>query len=237
MIYPHGDIETITDDVFMVRGSIKLNAMMRITRNMGLVKQGNELTLINPIRLDAAREEQLQALGTINHIMRLGPFHGVDDPYYVDKFGAKFWCQPGGEAYPEPAIDKELSADGDLPINDAQLFEFKQTKQPECALLLNRAGGILFTCDAIQHYGDYSYNNLLARLLMPRIGFPRTTIVGPIWLKLMTKEGDSLEQEFRQLLQWQFDKLLSGHGTLIEQGAHGAVQKAVDKAFAGKASN
>jgi hypothetical protein len=232
MIYPHGNIESIADDVYMVRGSIKMNALLRITRNMALVKEGEDLTLINPIRLDAAREKQLQELGTVRNIVRLGPFHGVDDPYYVEKFGARFWCQSGGEAYAEPAIDVELSTQSELPVSGAQLFEFKQTKQPECALLLGKAGGILFTCDAIQHYGDYSYNNLAAKLLMPRIGFPRTTIVGPYWLKAMTKEGESLEAEFRSLLELQFDKLLSAHGTLIENGAHAAVLKAVDTAFA-----
>ena len=34
--YPHDPIEAITDDVFMVRGSIKLNALMKITRNMAI---------------------------------------------------------------------------------------------------------------------------------------------------------------------------------------------------------
>ena len=48
----------------------------------------------------------------------------------------------------------------------------------------------------------------------------------------MTKEGESLEAEFRSLLELQFDKLLAGHGTLIESDAHAAVLKAVDTAFA-----
>ena len=53
--------------------------------------------------------------------------------------------------------------------------------KPEAVLLVRRDGGVLLTCDAIQHYGDYSRNNLPARLIMPYIGFPRTTIVGPFW--------------------------------------------------------
>ena len=231
MIYPHGDIETIGDDVFMVRGSIQMNKMLRISRNMGIVRQGDELTLINPIRLDASGEAQLKELGIPAHIMRLGCFHGVDDPYYVEQFGTKFWCQPGGETYTEPRIDSEIGAGSGLPFDNADLFEFKGTAQPESALLLRRNGGILFTCDAIQHYGNYSNQNLPAKIIMPFIGFPRRTIVGPFWLKLMTPEGGNLESEFRRLLELEFDKLLSGHGTLIESGAHEAVKMAVDKAF------
>ncbi len=232
MIYPHGPIETIADDVFMVRGSIRMNRLLRISRNMGIIREGKALTLINPIRLNASGEQSLRELGEVKNLLRLGAFHGIDDPYYKRNFNAQFWSQPGGTTYPEPPIDASLGVDLPLPVEDSELFEFVGTKHPESALLLRRDGGILFSCDAIQHYGDYSYNNLAARLLMPRIGFPKTTIIGPFWLKLMTPEGGSLKTEFERLLNLQFDKLLSAHGTLLEESAHGAVQAAVQRTFA-----
>ena len=233
-IFPHGNVEEIADDTFMLRGSIKMNPLVRITRNMGIVRNGNELSLINPVRVNEKVEAQLTALGEIKHVVRLGCFHGVDDPYYVEKFGAQMWAQPGGTAYTEPKIDQPLSSGGALPFPDAEIFEFAGTKQPECALLIDREKGILFTCDAIQNYGDYSYNNLPAKILMPFIGFPKTTIVGPIWLKLQTKEGENLEPEFQRLLGLKFDSLLAAHGTFLETGAHEAVERAVAKAFAKK---
>lgn len=230
-IYPHGNIEEIAEDIFMLRGSIKMNAMVRITRNMGIVRSGSELSLINPVRVNAEVEAQLLALGDIKHVIRLGCFHGVDDPYYVEKFGAKMWAQPGGVTYTEPKIDQPLSSSEPLPFDNAELFEFVGTKEPESVLLLNRDNGILFTCDAIQNYGDYSYNNIPAKILMPLIGFPRTTIVGPVWMKIMTPEGGNLESEFRRLLTLKFDSLLAAHGTYLETGAHAAVERAVEKAY------
>ena len=98
-------------------------------------------------------------------------------------------------------------------------------------MLLRRGAGLLITCDAIQHYGDYRHNSLLARLIMPFIGFPRRTVVGPIWLKMMTPEGGSLESEFRRLLELPFDQLLSAHGSFLAAGAHASVADAVDRAF------
>ncbi len=89
----------------------------------------------------------------------------------------------------------------------------------------------MLTTDGIQHYGDYSYNNLPARLLMPYIGFPRTTIIGPFWMKLMTPEGESLKAEFDEILELEFDSLLSAHGTFLETDAHEGVQKAVSSAY------
>ena len=96
---------------------------------------------------------------------------------------------------------------------------------------MRRGGGVLLTCDGIQHYGDYRHCSLFARLMMPLIGFPKTTIVGPMWLKLMTPEDGSLEADFRRLLTLDFDHLLSAHGSLLRGGAHEAVERAVEKAF------
>jgi len=231
MIYPHGDIESLGADIFAVRGSIRINLLMRISRNMAIVREGNELTLVNPIRLRPEIEKKLMRFGEIKNIVRLGAFHGVDDPYYVNKFEAQFWSQPDGKTYTEPLIDVEIGIGRLIPTSDSEFFEFSGTKQPECALLLKRGKGILLTCDSIQHYGNYSYNNWIAKLVMPRIGFPKSTIVGPIWLKMMTPEGASLELEFRRLLKLKFDQLFAAHGTFLEKDAHEAVRTAVKNTF------
>ena len=227
----HGPIEPIVPDVYMVRGSRQMNALMRITRNMAIVRHEGELSLVDPIRLDAEGEKALTELGEIKRILRLGPLHGVDDAYYVDRFGAELWSPGESTAYPEPKIDHPLVEGAPLPFPDAEVFCFEGSKQAEAALLVRRDGGVLFTCDSIQNYGDYQYNNWLARIVMPLIGFPKTCLVGPIWLKMMTPEGGSLEGEFRRLLGLEFDHLLCGHGSLLRGGAHAAVEAAIDKAF------
>jgi len=230
--YPHGDIEEIGSDIFMLRGSIKMNPAVRITRNMAVLRRGTELTLVNPLRLNERGERQLAALGKVTNLLRLGAMHGVDDPYYVDKFSARMWSQAGGSTYTSPAIDVELTASTELPFDGGSLFFYQGTTQPECALLMADGDGILLSCDAVQHYGDYSYCNLPAKLMMPLLGFARTTIVGPIWLKLMTPAGGSLKEQFERLLELRFERLLAAHGTLLSSGAHASVERAVGRAFA-----
>ena len=232
-VYDHDPIEEIQADVFMVRGCIKMNALMTITRNMAIVRHAGELTLVDPIRLSPSEEKRLEALGTVKRILRLGPMHGVDDPYYIERYGAELWAPGLSEAFPEPKPTLTFDATTALPFPDAQLFCFQGLKQPEAALLLKRGAGLLITCDAIQNYGDYRYNNLVARLMMPLIGFSKTTLVGPLWVKAMTPKGASLESEFRRLLELEFDQLLSAHGSLVKTGAHEACERAVDKMFSG----
>jgi len=230
-VLTHDPIEQIADDVFMVSGSVKLNALLQFSRNMVIVRSNNELTLINPVRLKDSELRKLDELGEVKHLLRLGAFHGMDDPFYMDRYDAAFWCQPGGTTYTQPPIDHELSEGGPLPFNDATLFCFKGTLEPECALLLPQAGNLLLTCDAIQNYGDYRNFNFLAKIISPLVGFPKKTIIGPFWVKLMTPDGQSLKDEFARLLSHPFDRLLAAHGTLLDQGAHQAVEDAFAKMY------
>ncbi|MFT4572203.1 MAG: hypothetical protein ACI8TX_003611 [Hyphomicrobiaceae bacterium] len=230
-IYPHDPIEEIMPDVFMARGRVPLNKLLTLSRNMAIVRHDGELTLVNSVRLDAAGEKRLRELGEVKRILRLGPFHGMDDAYYIDTFGAQLWTPGDSSAYAEPKADCVFDETTPLPFPDAEIYCFKGTSQPESMLLINREGGLLLSCDGIQNYGDYSNNNFLARTLMPWIGFARTTILGPFWLKLMTPEGESLEAEFREFLSRRFENLLSAHGTFLRGGAHAAVATAIDNAF------
>ena len=230
--FPHQRIKQIGDDLFMARGSIKFNRFVRISRNMAIVRSAGELTLINPVRLNARGLRDLDKLGAVKHIMRLGAAHGRDDPFYMARYKALFWCQEGGRRYAEPKIDRVLSDGGALPFGGARLLSFSAAAFPEAALVLGTAKGVLLTCDSLPHYGDYSNNNLVARLALPFIGFPRTTIVGPVWLRAATPPGASLRADFERLLALDFDALLAAHGTFLKTGAHEAVARAVAKAFA-----
>jgi hypothetical protein len=224
---PHGPIEEIIADVFAVRGSMRMAPLMRIGRNMVICREGDELTLLNPVRLSVVGEAELARLGRVSNIVRLGCFHGLDDRYYVERFGARFWCQPGSKRYPEPVPDVELTEDTELPIRDARIMTFRDARLPECAVLIGRDGGLLVTCDSVQHYGDWKRTSLVARLVMRYYGFTKSTLVGPIWLKYMSSRGGNLQADFERMLEWPFNKMISAHGALLDEGAHAAVERAV----------
>jgi len=58
--YPHDQIQSLYPGVFLLHGSIKMGPGMRMNRNMVILQDGTELTLINPVRMS---EEGLAALG------------------------------------------------------------------------------------------------------------------------------------------------------------------------------
>lgn len=228
--YPHDPVQEIAEDVFAVRGSLLMNPLIRISRNMAVVRHAGELSLINPVRLNDAGIDALERLGRIRRIMTLGALHGIDDAWYRARFGVESWARAGSRKYPPPQDYRTLGEQHPLPFPDAQLFCFHGT-QPEAALLLRRGAGLLLTCDAIQHYGDYRHASPAAKLLLPLLGFPKTTLIGPIWLKAVTPPGATMLAEFQRLLALKFDSLFAAHGSFLPEGAHAAVEAAVRKTF------
>ncbi len=228
----HGDLQLLGDDVWWVPGTMRMNWYMGISRNMVVVRSGNDLTLLNPIRLDERGEAALEALGTVRHLVRLGCFHGCDDAYLKQRYGAEFWCQANSRRYPEPAPDHELEEGGALPFPDAQLVVFHEVKRPECALLIRRGNGILVTCDSFQYYPNWERHSLVARLLLPRMGFSTRLLIGPLWKKFQTPEGGSLQPDFERLLALDFDAFVSAHGAPLMQGAKAVARAAVEDAYA-----
>lgn len=230
--YPHDPPREILPGIWFVHGRMRMGPGMVINRNMVVVvDRDSELTLLNPIRLTPEGENALEEIGTVKHAVRLGTFHGSDDAYTVERFGARFWCQEGSEQKPIPQPYTKLEEGGELPISDAQLFVYREAKQPECCFLIDRGSGLLVSCDSIQHWESTSNCSLPAKLATRLMGFMHPANIGPPWKKRMTPEGGSLRPDFDRLLELPFDNLVGAHGQPLLGGAREAFRATVNRVF------
>ena len=88
---PHGSLAQVFDDVWFVTGTSRptfMGMQWQYSRNMTVVRTGDELTLVNTVRLDDAGLTALDRLGRVRHVIKLGAFHGMDDAFYLDRNGA-----------------------------------------------------------------------------------------------------------------------------------------------------
>lgn len=233
-VLPHDPPRLIAEDLYVVHGCVRMTAMVRFSRNMIIVRDAGQLTLINPVRMDEPGLAALEALGTVAHVLRLGPYHGMDDPFYVDRYNTTFWSFEGGTTYTSPTITHPLTEGGALPFSRAHLFAFAHMKEPEGAILLERSPNVLLTCDSVQTYTTpphKPHTNWFTSILMPLIGFPNKTIIGPAWMKLLVTDKAGMEAEFKRLLGWEFDQLIGAHGTFLKSGAHAELEQAFTKMF------
>jgi hypothetical protein len=219
---PHGDITPVFDDIFQVTGGLKFKRgpfTIEGRRNMTILRQGNELTLVNTVRLGDAGLAQLDSLGMVKHVIRVGSFHGMDDPFYKERYGAHIWsvnapynaslsADPGPEdVYFE--ADTWLEPGSSLPIADAEFIEISSSTPKESVLLLHRQGGIVLPADCFQNIDPTDKPPTLISGFFARLGgFRRAYNIGPGWYRIAKPDID----EVAAIVDRGFAHVLPSHG-------------------------
>lgn len=220
---PHGSLEEVFPDVFVVRSSFRPGVGFVFERNMIVLRQGRELVILNSARLSDDGEAELGKLGKVTHVVRVAAFHGADDAYFVERFGATLWGAPGTK---HAVPGKDLLPDAH-PFTSASVFRFEHGNAPEVAILLPVDGGALVTGDSYQNWTTFEHCSWLARRIMPRMGFG-PTMIGKPWLKTM---GPGVRKDFARLVELPFRHLIPGHGTVLRDVARDHLPAAVAARF------
>ncbi|MHA7131196.1 hypothetical protein [Algoriphagus namhaensis] len=228
---PHGPIQEVFDDVFFVTGTMKnefFGSMWQFSRNMVVVRDGKDLTIVNSVRLDDAGLEELNRLGQVKNVVRIGDMHGVDDPFYVDRYGAKFWALPDMKPQAGLKIDQALVEGGEMPFSGCSLFVFKTVQRPECILRLDREGGIMIACDSLQNWvePDEFFDETTVPT-MQNMNFFVQANLGLAWLH----ESKPQAEDFVRLKEVSFKHALCGHGYPLRDVAQEEYHKTFKKYF------
>lgn len=207
----HGMIREVLPDVFFVTGTMKnefFGSMWHFSRNMTVVREDGNLTIFNSVRMDDAGLAELDKLGKVTNVVRLGDMHGVDDPFYVDRYHATFWALPDMQVQ-EGLTVKPLVEGGELPVKNASLFVFKTVQRPECILRLDREGGIMIACDSLQNWIEPDeYFDQPTINTMQQLDFFKRANLGPAWMMMSQPQAD----DFVRLKQVPFRHAFCGHG-------------------------
>lgn len=218
---PHGIISEPLPDIFFVTGTREMHfndVDWQFSRNMTVVREEGRLILFNAVRLSDDGLKALEQLGQITDVVQVGGLHGADDAFYRDTFGATYWAQPGAGQEGVP-VDRELVVGGELPVSGAELFVFKTASVPECIFRLDRDGGVMIACDALQNYlkPDEYFSDASAEM-MEGMGFFTPANVGPVWMQLADPQAD----DFQRLSALEFNHAFCGHGAPFIGGASDA---------------
>lgn len=211
-VMPHGPIREILPDVFFVTGTMRgefFGTMWQFSRNMTIVRENGNLSIFNSVRLDDAGLAELDRLGKVVNVVRLGDMHGVDDPFYVHRYNATFWALPDMHVQEGLRIDKPLVEGGEMPVSGSTLFVFKTVKRPECILRLDREGGIMIACDSLQHWVEPDeFFDETTVATMQQFNFFQPANLGPAWMH----ESQPQAEDFVRLKEIPFTHAFCGHG-------------------------
>jgi hypothetical protein len=228
---PHGRLEEVFPDVFFVSGTMRtvlMNAQWQFSRNMTVVRDGGALTLVNAVRLDDTGLAQLDALGSVANVVKIGSLHGRDNAFYKERYGAKVWALPGMGHEHGLLADAELTSVGEVPFAGCAVFIFRSTKLPECILRIDRAGGILVACDSLQNWLEPDeYFSDESRQMMTEMGFFQPANLGPLWRQVCEPQAE----DFVRLSELSFRHALCGHGSPLRDTAKEAYAERFQRVF------
>jgi hypothetical protein len=236
--YKYKGIRRIARNIFVIQATLRKNKLWKISKNMVVVRIQEELSLINAVRLNREGEELLQSLGFVARVIRLGTSTaGVeDDRHYRHFHGAQIWA-PGTSANYQIPLDRIITEDTLLPFAHSKVFIFKNSVQPEAAILIQPGGknksksGLLITSEALQDQKDNELMSVSVRTAMKISGMLDSKIVVPTkWLK-SHQDKLPLRQDFERLLRLDFNKLIGSTGAIVPARAKEETVLAIEMAF------
>jgi hypothetical protein len=221
---PHQKIQKNYENIYSLMGSMKLFGVFKYSRNMVILKDGDNLCIVNPVRLNEGEEKKLLELGKIHSILKLGRLHSVDLPYYMDKFSPKLWASEKDSFVKEHnyKIDIDLEKTDKLPFLDMQIYSFKTSKENEAIAFLPQDEGIVLACDALVNMRKIDpMANWLVKTLSKVL--PEPTYIGPNWFKAMKTK----REDFDEVLKLKFDKMIPAHGPILTNKADQKIREYV----------
>jgi hypothetical protein len=229
--WPHGELREFLPDLFCVVGTNKVHHAgvdLQTSRTMLVVREAGALTLVNTVRLDVEGLAALDALGPVRQVVRLGAFHGRDDPFYRDRYAAALWAPAGSVHADGRDADHVLAEDAAPPIGGALVLAFRSSRHPEAALRLPHSGGVLVTCDAIQNWAASDpFFSPQTFAMFAEQGLIREANLPSTWLGACQPRRD----DFDRLLALDFRHLVTAHGMPLLGNAHELIGASVARVF------
>jgi hypothetical protein len=228
-VWPHSEIKEVFPNIFYVMGTnitTHNDIEFQHSRNMIIIRDEGKLSLINTVRLDDKGLAELDALGKVENIIRIGAFHGRDDAFYIDRYHAKLWALPRMQHHNNRLADVLLAPNGIMPFTGCALFIFETSEYPEGILHIAKEDGILVTCDSIKNWvsADPFFSTASAKLYQEQ-GFFGIATISNVW-KEATKVQSS---DFVRLKSLKFKHLLGAHGEPLLNYAYDAIALTIQR--------
>jgi len=219
----------LAPDLFVLHEPLRFLGL-HIGRNMVVVRLPNgDLFVNSPATLTPARVEALDDLGTVRYVTPSSKLHGHR---HLEDYRRAF---PDAELFAAPGLDRrrrDLTFDGLLGsapderwadvvdqvafLGAAWLTEIEFYHRPSRTLVL----------------GDVCYNlgpeaPLGTRLFAELLGMYGDLAV-PRDLRLTVRNPASARRSVERLLEWPFERVVVGHGRVVERDARARVEAAFD---------
>lgn len=217
-------LQPLGENIWQCSAPLSL-AGMELGHRMTVLRLGTgELWVHSPVALDARVEAALAGLGEVGHLVAPNLFHDLYWPAYAAAYAqARFYHAPGFDWRKAGWDGGEVLKKGTAPwAGEIEQIVVEGMPKVNEVVFLHRASGTLIIADLLFNLGSPGgFNGFMLRLA----GAHGHT--GPSRLfRAMIKDRRALRASLDRILQWDFERLVMGHGQVVEEGGRRALQEA-----------
>lgn len=222
----------IDDHVFAAESVLDLVAGFRIPVRMTVIRNPEgDLWVHSPLAIDDALAAEIDALGTVRWLVAPNCLH-----HLFFEAASQRW--PNAEKIASPGLAKkrkDLTFDAELPTQGS--FKAWDGWIDSCfidgapgageTVFLHNASGSLIVTDLLFNLPKEAHNKtswVLLSLAGVRGRFARCRS----WY-MFTKDRKAMQASMKQILAWEFERVIPGHGDVLATNAKAAVQNALGK--------
>ena len=235
---PVNCLKPVADDVWIVDGPVIHMALygagLPFTTRMTIVRlPGNRLWLHSPVAWSARLARQLEALGTVTHLVSPNRIHYA----YIADWSAHYpearcWASPGVR---ERASSQNISVSFSDDLGDRPPAEWHDTLDQLCfrgssvmeeVVFLHRPSRTLILADLIENF-DPGKVHWRLRWLLRLAGVVAPHGQAPLDYRFTFRGGkDQARASFQRMLQWQPERIVLAHGNWIDHDGTQALKRA-----------
>ena len=127
---------------------MRLFGLFQYSRVMTVIRNNNELSLLNPVRVDESLLSQIGKLGEIKYLLKIGQLHNVDVQFYMDRFSPKLWINKGDPSIGDNEPNGFFDENEVLPFLNARVVVIEGSRIKESVLFSLYDVGCLHSCDS-----------------------------------------------------------------------------------------
>ncbi|ESA33249.1 methanol glmu [Leptolyngbya sp. Heron Island J] len=234
-------LREIGRDIWVAEQSLRYFGLNIGTRMTVVRLESRELLVISPVQVSDSIFNQLGELGLVKHMIAPNLYHYLFAASFKKIYpNATFWAVPGLEIKkPDLLIDQIIKDSENGPWSGIEyvfLDGFRTLglngfdSLNEC-VFFHAASRTLILTDAAFHF-DESFP-ILTQLVTKVIGGYKS--LSPSLLEwVATTEKNKLRKSIKQILGWDFERVIMAHGSIIEQNGKEKFKRGYEK-FLGEA--
>lgn len=190
--------------IYGATGLIRVAGPYRVKGSMFILRDGQDLVLMDPFLLSDQETREMEALGRPSVILIAGEMHVRDTGAYRKRYGARVLAHRDAMSRLDVAVD-HFFEDGEALPAGLTAIGMPGTFRGET--VFRREGGVLLSGDALFNIQPEDHG-----LMMKMLGFPRHLGAMP---RLFMDNRKRADASYRRLLEHDFDKILVSHGAPI----------------------